>query len=254
MRQNTKVPLSYDLEVQRQLNVHSQRHTLAIIIGPPPDENTPINTASGCILQLSGRPYLLTAEHVLKVFEERKATNTSVRWQICSPEGSEHYVVFEPLSRVSARTSSHDCVAIELTDAETETLRTPVCTATNGWPPPVPQPGDLISLAGYPRLYRRQSGAVVEFGALTATFEVTAGGEYHCVAQWDRNHIVNTTESAIPEYGSDLGGMSGGPVFLVRQLSYPICGLITDFHSTWELLRIAHLSALPIQESGPAAG
>ena len=76
---------------------------------------------------------------------------------------------------------------------------------------------------------------------------MTAGGTYHLVSQWDRDRIVNITGPDVPPPGSDLGGMSGGPVFLMRDLVYPLVGVITDFHSQWELLRVSHLGALPLR-------
>jgi hypothetical protein len=35
-------------------------------------------------------------------------------------------------------------------------------------------------------------------------------------------------EGSLPEPGTDMGGLSGGPVLLVDTLSYPLAGLVTD--------------------------
>ena len=59
-----------------------------------------------------------------------------------------------------------------------------------------------------------------------------------------QDRMVNITGPDVPGPGSDLGGMSGGPVFLMRDLVYPLVGVVTDFSPTWELLRVSHLGAL----------
>lgn len=41
--------------------------------------------------------------------------------------------------------------------------------------------------------------------------------------------------------------MSGGPVFPLQELVYPLVGIITDFHSEFELLRVANLAALDVR-------
>ena len=229
---------------QHELNRHAQRHALAIIIARPPSHGGPINTASGCILNHSNRHYLLTANHVLSAFERQVSEDQSVRWQVSFPTGPDKHLIFDPRERNVCRDVTEDVAAIELTGDEVTRMGASVCSVPLGWPPPGLVPGDFIVLAGYPRMYREQQGRQISFPALAAVCEVTTTGTYHLVWQWERERIVNITGPEVPTPGSDLGGMSGGPVFLLRELVYPLVGVITDFSQAWDLLRVSHLRAL----------
>jgi len=100
--------------------------------------------------------------------------------------------------------------------------------------------GDYVLVAGYPKIGREQLGpAKVFFKAMSARFHVTAVGNHHLICQWERTDFINFGGPEIPEPGTDLGGLSGGPVFLERRLSYPLVGVISQFQEGFELLRVA---------------
>lgn len=76
---------------------------------------------------------------------------------------------------------------------------------------------------------------------------VTTSGDSHLWCQWERENMIHFSGAGgIPPQGVQLGGMSGGPVCLVRQLDYPLVGIVTDFQSDWELMRLGMLSAVEI--------
>jgi hypothetical protein len=157
-------------------------------------------------------------------------------------------LIFDPLDRVAARDATNDVVLIELRKGEGAEAGRLICT-TGGWPPPRPEPGDVVLVSGYPALIREQpSRSLVKFWALSALLEVTTTGEFHQVSQWERENMTRFggPGPGVPPPGIELGGMSGGPVLLVRKLSYPLVAIVTDFHSGWELMRFAHLSAVAI--------
>ena len=136
---------------------------------------------------------------------------------------------------------------MEITPGEASEVGALICSTALGWPPPILKPEDVIVLSGYPKMYRQQRGRQISVPALSAVFDVTASGEYHLVSQWNRDDIVSIGSGEVPPPGADLGGMSGGPVFLVQELVYPLIGITTDFSSELELLRMAHIGALPLR-------
>lgn len=229
---------------QHELSRHAQRHTLVIIIGRPPSIGGPINTASACVFSYANGFFLVTANHVFSTFEALVAEDASIRWQVSFRAGSERHLVFDPRERVSLRNADEDIAAIQLSAAEVEYVGVTVCSMPLGWPPPPLAPGDFLVMAGYPAMYREKQGPQVSFPALSAVFEVTSSGRFHPVWQWDRDRMVNTTGGDVPQPGPNLGGMSGGPVFLLQDLVYPLVGVATGFNQSWELLRMAQLGAL----------
>jgi hypothetical protein len=247
LNQHQQQPPGLSADVQSQLNRHAQRHAVAIIIAPPPSVGGVLNTSSGCILGLDGRVYLLTANHVLDSFERRVVEDSAVRWQVSFPAGADHRLVFDPRGRVRSRSRDQDVVAIELTQQEPEQVGAPICSTPLGWPPPIPTAGDYVAISGYPAMYREREGdRRIIFPALSGVFEVTTSGQYHLVTQWERDRIVSLGGPDVPSPGAELGGMSGGPVFLVRDLVYPLIGVITEFQTPFELLRMAHVGSLQL--------
>jgi hypothetical protein len=192
-------------------------------------------------LEKDGTTYLVTAEHVLAKTEELLAENPSVVWQAAD-------LIFDPRDRIAVRDATNDVALLELREGEAAQAGRLGCS-TAGWPPPTPHPGDFILVSGYPAVIREQpTHRQVRFWALSALLEVTTTGEFHLVPQWERENMTRFGGEGpgVPPPGIELGGMSGGPVLLVRQLSYPLVGVVTDFHSGRELMRFARLSAVEI--------
>ena len=188
----------------------AQKHAGGLIISAPPSHEGEINTATYCLLERDGKPYLVTAEHVLSTTEKLWSTgNLSVVWQAGD-------LIFDPRGRIAARDAINDVVLVELGRVEAATTRLPSCSLPEGWPHrPTPQPGDFVLVSGYPAVTRqRPSSRKIEFWALSVMLEVTTSGEYHVVCQWNRENMIRFGGEGpgIPPVGVELGGMSGGPV------------------------------------------
>jgi hypothetical protein len=80
------------------------------------------------------RVYLLTANHVVDKFERRVVEDSSVRWQVSFPAGTDRRLVFDSRDRVRSRSRDEDAVAIELTEQEAERVGAPICSTPLGWP------------------------------------------------------------------------------------------------------------------------
>src|SRR5258708_28553924 len=107
-------------------------------------------------------------------------------------------------------------------------------------------------VAGYPKLLREVHDAGrIGASPSSSIFRVTSVGEGFCKCQIDEEDIISYDEGQVPEAGTDMGGLSGGPVFLVRQLDYPLIGVITDQcymgFVNLEVLQIATLAYVVIK-------
>jgi hypothetical protein len=54
------------------------------------------------------------------------------------------------------------------------------------------------------------------------------------------------TAAHIPPEGVQLGGMSGGPAFLLGELAYPVVGLVSQHNAGFEIMRIASLASAKV--------
>jgi len=102
-----------------------------------------------------------------------------------------------------------------------------------------------VVASGYPAFTREYPGPQeIGFGCLSSLHRVSAAGDGYAMCQFEREHWVSMTPEEMPPPGTSLGGLSGGPVLLVGELSYPIVAVVTEFLTEFELLRLTTLSGL----------
>ncbi len=218
------------------------RHTGAIIISSAPAANAPLNSASCFLLNLEERVFLATAEHVFEETEKRLKGDPTLKWQVGQ-------LVIDPRERISFREPKTDCLFLWLRRTEVALTGLPILSAAAGWPPPKLKPGDYVAVAGFPAYMReRLSTAAIQFDCMTAIYRVTTVGPAYCVCQWERKEYLNLLGSGVPPVGTELGGMSGGPVLKIGPIAFPVVGLVSEFQTNLELLRIATFDDIQMEK------
>lgn len=197
-----------------------------------------VETASGCVLQLESEYFIVTAEHVVEDFEKRTKEGEVLNWQVGRLQP------FNPLDRIAWRGSSKhrakDIIFIRMSEKEANEAcanRTNIISASTKWPAPAPQEGETVLLAGYPTQLREVANGVIEPGSLSAMFRVTTSvgdGTFKC--QYEYAELINFAEQQLPmqDLRVNVGGISGGPVFGVRNISYPFVGVISQRSGAFE--------------------
>src|SRR5262249_21389089 len=119
------------------------------------------------------------------------------------------------------------------------------------WPPPVPKVGQLVLVGGYPKSLRDEALAPGWIGAgpYSAIFRVTLADDTKFKCSIERRDLIGF-DGPLPEAGTDMGGLSGGPVLLVDTLSFPLVGVVTDRcempFAEFEIIEIATLAAVKL--------
>jgi hypothetical protein len=215
------------------------RHSTAILIAPPASVGGEISHGSGFVLHLNGNFYLGTAWHVVEPWLRRVEQGENLKCQVSE-------AILAPVDRIAWKDEANDIVFLRLTAEEARQINVSVCEPVVRWPPQHPTVGSYVLVAGYPKTIRNQPGPrEVDFSCLSVLLEVTAVGERHMICQFHRERYVNFGPNGIPPAGTFLGGISGGPVLGVRNLSYPVIGLVSEFSHDYELLYVKTLSHLP---------
>ena len=72
----------------------------------------------------------------------------------------------------------------------------------------------------------------------------------------ERMDLISFDGGPLPEPGTNMGGLSGGPVLLVDTLSYPLVGVVTDrcqmSFAELEIIQFATLENVMIEENAVA--
>jgi hypothetical protein len=88
-------------------------------------------------------------------------------------------------------------------------------------------------------------------GAYSAVFKVTTVvGVGYCKCVIERKDLISFDGKPSPDPGTDMGGISGGPVLLVNILSYPLVGMVTDrcemTFADFEIIQFATLEGVNV--------
>jgi len=100
---------------------------------------------------------------------------------------------------------------------------------------------EFVAFAGLPVDYRINEGVEITFAIVGGILRVigASGSSFKC--HMSRDTIIKTRGPHVPPPGTKLGGMSGGPVFRLVDGSLELCGVITDFGTTFEVFMMAPL-------------
>ena len=211
------------IAINRQMTAIARDHAVPIIFAPPLSIGGKINGATG-VVRLGANPVLVTASHVLSGYEERAQAGEQLNWQV------GNLPPFDPLSHIAWRDRARDIVLLSITEIEAGNIGPCIISAPAKWPPPAPQEGQLVLIGGYPKALREEKplSGWIGAGPYSAVFRVTTVGDGYCKCVVERKDLISFDGNPLPDPGTEMGGISGGPVLLVDTLSYPLVGVVTD--------------------------
>lgn len=231
------------ISANREMVGYALDHAVPLIIAPPISAGGEVKGATGSILRLPSGAYLLTASHVLAGYERRIREGERLNWQFGK------LPPFDPLPRVAWRDEKRDVVLLRLTEDDVQSAGRCRIAVPSPWPPPIPAEGELLLLAGYPAKNREVDGkGWVGAGPFSTLFRVATVGDDYCTCRIEHQDLVSFNGTPPPPPGADFGGISGGPVFLLRDGNCSLVGVITDHgymdFARLELIRIATLGSI----------
>jgi hypothetical protein len=90
-------------------------------------------------------------------------------------------------------------------------------------------------------------------GPYSAVFKVTAVGDGSCKCMIKRRDLISFDGGPLPPPGTDMAGLSGGPVLLVDAINYPLVSVVTDrcemSFVEFEILKFATLADVQIDSN-----
>lgn len=218
----------------------SWEYACPIIIAEADEPDDASSTASGFLIELGGRVYLATADHVVAEYAARRERTRYVYIQA-------GMLGIDALDRIVFRDSARDVAFVSLAGLDVSQASARVYQPIGPWPPQPPQPEDAVQFCGFPKAFRvRPNKGEVDFGALPGFGVVQTAGPGYCTVVIEREHVQVFGQSprVLPP-AAQFGGLSGGPVMLFGQLAYPVIGVISEVSEQFDIMRFATFDGLP---------
>ena len=197
------------------------------------------NNGTGFLLSLNGRTLGVTCQHVVEAY----------RTSTMPTEFHFGAAQLDPLRALVDESQELDLAVLDLSDqiGRPGGLSAASCIHPPAWPPSPLQEDDLLALAGFPgvgredyednyhRLYAFSSGTT-EIASLQPAYLYTR-------IEIDRSLVAGER----PSVSSNLGGLSGGPVFAWRKGTFvtaELIGMIVEYQAAFDLLFVRRLNCL----------
>src|SRR6266446_4177401 len=129
-----------------------QRYALAIIIAPRPSVGLePFRQASGILIAIDRKHFLVTAHHVVeRDFKQIERVEPRVLLHLGATQ-------FKPKDRLVHVDADADVAFLDVTQHEAEAVGSWIYDSTT-WPPETPGLGAMVGIAGYPKVIRMREG------------------------------------------------------------------------------------------------
>jgi hypothetical protein len=151
----------------------------------------------------------VTAEHVIRAFEEAKKSSAQI---VCLLRT----VPFDILGAIVGRNAELDIATFRLTEDELTRSEAIAIDCRAEWPPPEPDKGTALSLAGFPEeLKKASSYSSVQFAAYVNMPFAEDVTDRDIIATYDPQRDMRVRAAPeLPDLGANLSGCSGGPVLM----------------------------------------
>ncbi len=226
-----------------------------ILFGVPPSPLRPskVNNGTATLIRRDGEWLVVTCAHVLAHYRRVRQANADCFFAV----GNCH---FDPLPQIVAEDDALDVCVIRLSAAQAMTvvegnmgIGQDFFELNSALTVPV-KIGDFVAFGGFPGDLRRlESFDAFNFGTYSSgAARVTDRHTDYIACQFEREHWVRSGDGGEPEPES-LGGMSGGPAFVIRHssaglMSYEFCGVIYKMHKASESLFIRDVGAIAFNQ------
>jgi hypothetical protein len=170
---------------------------------------TAISNGSCFFLDFSGRLFLVTAAHVHDGYLEAKEKSGKNNI-VCHIEN----ILFDPEARLHAIDRNLDIAIFDFSYDDLIKMGKQAVETVH-WPPPAPSADSAVFFGGFPGNSRFWLGAsAVSFGLYMGHTPITTITDRQITCRFDREAFIPVAGLKTPPPGTDLGGMSGGPLLV----------------------------------------
>jgi hypothetical protein len=229
------------------------RYATQVLIADLSPGGPQLNNGTATLLELESKKLAITCSHVIEKYRAHWMSNRRAIFQIGT-------VKLNPIAQILSDSPEADLATILLSNDQAEKLTdsgmqffVPV-----SWPPAPVTDKDWIAVGGYPAVWRdRVAWDTLEFkGYSIGATPVTTVRETQIGCRFERDRWVWNSKLDGLVDPLDLGGMSGGPAFVLRSLHWELAGVVFEFNPNLDVLflRPAHMIERNGLVRGPFSG
>lgn len=229
--------------LDEQLAKFPMRFTTSVIVGPKPQAgaSVTVNTGSAVLVDLGKGPIAITCQHVVAEAMKPLPNGEKKRFQV-----GGH--VFDLNSRLIDQSEELDIATVQVDPKElplvlnTEEIGALVFKPAS-WPPEPPKDGDVIAFGGLPGSLRNITDFdEIEFGSWsTGGAIVNSSSDRQFLTHFERENWLVAFGNPHGLNLVDLGGMSGGPAFILRGMHWDLVGIVKEYHEVYDAMFFASL-------------
>lgn len=214
----------------RELGKFPLQFAKPVLFGEYPSRQRPskFNNGTASLLRLNCGPIAVTCHHVIDYYRERLKSGERCLFQIAGCR-------FDPLDQLISESSEVDLAVLALTETQADKVLTWGSLVSQfhspaSWPPQSPLEGDDVLFAGYPGKWRTTLDYdSLQFASYSGGHRVTAVGTRSFICEVDERHSITTIYLDGLNDLTEFGGMSGGPVFVLRKLNLEFVGIVREY-------------------------
>lgn len=233
-----------------QMSKFPLRFTKAAFFGERPSRNkaSRINNGTITLVNLGRGPIAITCAHVISAYRRMLEERDNVIFQVGN-------VAVDPIAQLIAEDINLDLASIELTKQQVQSVtgdgEIGSCVFEPiSWPPRPLEPGDFVAFGGFLGSLRDLPAhdEVMHGSWSSGGASVTTINENRFSCQFEREYWVSSFGEKHHMELKDLGGMSGGPAFIHRDLYWEFVGIIYEFSPAFDIMFLR--SAVVIEMDG----
>jgi len=111
------------------------------------------------------------------------------------------------------------------------------------WPPTNVKEGDIALFGGFPGIWRDQRSSInIDFYSFSiGGTAITSVSDEKYICQLEREYWVQNYGKFDSKMLGFFGGLSGGPVFIQRNINFELVGIVYECSETFDLIYIRPL-------------
>ena len=214
------------------------RFAKPLFFGDQPTKDKPSNVNNGTVtlVDFGKGPIGITCAHVLSDYRGKLRDKGAALFQIGN-------LKLDPLEQLVAEDKELDLATVALTKDQADIITGDgeigaYFFKPDLWPTPLLEKDSFVAFGGFPGKWReRISDDELVFNTFSVgSCQVASVSLDHFVCQFEREYWVKSLDLQNREDINDLGGLSGGPAFILKQLHWEFVGVIYEFSPEFDLI------------------